>query len=99
MSEWYRMEKIFSRDTFMALHLPFRSLLAPAETIRGEIEAILYTNCEPYRSSLTGGILQLTFCSRPLTFFVCRCTEQTFMTKMRVRVSSQAAGASKNHNG
>eukprot|EP00978_Attheya_sp_CCMP212_P026008 scaffold84771_cov43-Attheya_sp.AAC.3 len=34
MSEWYRMEKIFSRNTFMALHLPFRSLLAPAETIR-----------------------------------------------------------------
>ena len=39
------MEKIFSRDTFMALHLPFRSLLAPAETIRGEIEAILYNYC------------------------------------------------------
>eukprot|EP00978_Attheya_sp_CCMP212_P033651 scaffold136837_cov67-Attheya_sp.AAC.2 len=41
MSEWYRMEKIFSRDTFMALHLPFRSLLAPAD----ETEATLYTVC------------------------------------------------------
>eukprot|EP00978_Attheya_sp_CCMP212_P017735 scaffold47753_cov58-Attheya_sp.AAC.3 len=31
----------------MALHPPFQSLLAPAETIRGEIEVILYIDMSP----------------------------------------------------
>eukprot|EP00978_Attheya_sp_CCMP212_P002766 scaffold5646_cov53-Attheya_sp.AAC.2 len=54
---------------------------------------------EPYRRSLMDGMLPLTFRFCLLTFFLWHCTERPFMVKMRVHVSSQAAGVSKNQNG
>eukprot|EP00978_Attheya_sp_CCMP212_P026071 scaffold85036_cov49-Attheya_sp.AAC.1 len=50
------------------------------------------STAEPYRRSLMGGTLPLTFCFCPLSFFLCHSTERIFMINMSFHVSSQAAG-------